>query len=268
MVCKAAEVNDRAALAGAAARRWGYLDILHPPSAALVSELLSEHRLREMAWFTRIAQHVHASHITAALGGEFVWGPADLRLIASRNEYPELADFVDDIAKTTEDANQRQFDSQALEYFLTRITETDPFQIVDPIYAPSLIRFLERSDNIVVRNELLELVDQLVVWARREDIPDAKVADYEKLVEDYRGRLKSLQRGVGIVGAAGAGAIGAQIGVLVAGMHGAVMGGTVGAALGGAVGASHERVAHAMARLFWKEQNRVFLTTESLRKRA
>jgi len=221
--------------------RWAYLDALNPNLSYIASELLEKHQLKEFVSFLRVAKHICASPMTASAGGRFVWGPED---IALRRELGVAHSPTEMLSIT-----------QELEYLLSEISGIRPFDNFNFYDSGKLLEFIDRSDNIAMRDAILKMTDDLVELAAANKISEAKVADYKKMIEDYRSRLtwfrRFTQHGLGAANAI-------AFGVTLSGVGGAILG----YSLGAIIATKQTGIARALYRACNRTADRVITTID------
>jgi hypothetical protein len=256
-IIQRAKVRKLSEVVAVVATRWAYLDVLDPLAATSAAEHFDKVSLRQFISYLNIQKHLSASHITAAIGGQFVAGPADFQVVRSRSQIRN--------ARICEGVNL----PEAIEYLLGELLHIDPMEIVDVRDARVLIRFLSRDENVEIRNAMLDRLSDLARLAWENDITEAAIADYRKLVSDYQVRIRTLAKFGGVVGAG----TGGLLGGVVAGVSGALgylidplmlLEPTVGASAGALL--DGPAMANAIGKACWGRQHRVFLYVDSLKK--
>jgi len=233
-IARISRVRPHTKLEAVTAKRWAYLDALHKPSADQADDFRRQGLVRDMVCYVRAAKHCYASEITAAIGGRFVWGQEDTLL---KEEYEPDEGDAERIDLTEE-----------LEYLLTKIAGIQPFAHLHAVDGKKLLDFLDANDNTAVRDQVLQMSDDLVALAEARQLTEANVMDYQQIVEDYRKRLGGFQLASSVVTQGAAGAAGAGIGFCFAGVFGAMFGGAIAAWVTNAENAS-PRVGRAAFRL-------------------
>lgn len=240
---KTAGASDSGAFARILSHQWSYLNVLNSNAAEPAIELLNNGDLGRLSDYLRIAKHMVASHLTAAIGGEFVWG------IESMVDFERMPEATELVCPESFEAQywKEALNREAMEFALSAIMRISPFQIIDRPDATKLVRFLSNSENVALRDELGRAVPQLVTLARAEQITGSHVQQFQERFEDYKARLAASIEVVNIAGKIGGPVAGAGAGALVT----PLMGGGVGTALaliGQMMGWLIERREHQLAR--------------------
>lgn len=244
-IIEAARTDDLESLPIREARRWAYLDILNPTASTEAAQFLECGQLPQFMSFLRISKHKFASHITAALGGTYVFGPYDFAII--EREGVQLTPLMHHLKFT-----------EAMEYLLAEIADVEPFEKMDAVEEHHLRAFLTRQENIDIRDQIPARLDDLVTWALEEKLDTNKVREFKAMVEDYRNRLKRSKLILGMVGAATLGAFGSVVGPI---------GGTIGGLIGFFAGRSDPLTDFLISKGPTQRRHRAFLYLNNVRKR-
>jgi len=235
-----ARVRPHQKLEQVCATRWAYLDGLEPSTSEVAQDYCNKGLLRELVTYIRIAKHNVASETTAAIGGRFVWGGDDIALREELESPPEVGPTFDI--------------PEELEYLLTEIVGIRPLQPLHDVDSKALLAFLDANDSIEARNRVFDTIDDLVKLAEARRLSEARVQDYKRMVDDYRGRLSRAQLGAAYTLVGAAGLAGAGVGFCFSGVWGAVFGGRLGVGAGRAAGSAAKPLGRLAFRLF--ETNR------------
>lgn len=263
-ICEAANINDPSAFPRAVARRWGYLDVMAQSAAEQASRMFAKGMISELSEFIRIAKHLSASDITAAIGGKFTWGLNDLEILLGHPwiRLPSQSDRKETNERSISDALHKLGKviryPEAMEYLLQEMLSIKPFEVFDSIDAKALTRFLGDDENLERREQIITLTDDLISLALQNSLAQGKVEDFRKLVNDYQKRINYLKTATDVVTSS----ISSATGFLIGGVIGAVMG----AVLGLTASRKSQMVSSALAKIFWGKGQRVIITLQALKR--
>jgi len=211
----------------ALAHRITRLQILDADAARDALEYFESGDLVAFLWVVEVAKR-RTAHITAGGGKKYVWGPLDLALFRE-HRVPRTIPSLPDLRLLYDGS----FLTEAMEYVLGEVLEkTKPFDLLEwYVDGKKLLEFVTRPDNVIARDHLWQILDDLPLLALENGNIDPLVDDYKRLVADYRKRLRELEI---VAGAAARAATGAVVGFLLPG----ALGGALGSLLGSLLAAS------------------------------
>ncbi|MEZ5653730.1 MAG: DUF456 domain-containing protein [Burkholderiaceae bacterium] len=127
---------------GALGRRLGYLRSKDPEIVADIEELCRARRLLELNLNLHAAKHQYISRYTAAIGGDFYWGPMDDQLKAALSTDVSSKDL------------SRYYEPGRMEYLVDRINKIRAYNLPENIGQNALLDILLDADMGRVRDAL------------------------------------------------------------------------------------------------------------------
>lgn len=183
------------------AKWWSYYDTLSPQIANNIENLIQNKNYIEAARYALAMIYSTASPITAALGGEFTWGPKELQRIDSKNTQPFL-ELAQKILQC----------SEAIEYIIREINRVPPLYIQEDWEETPLLRVIKNPNLSAIKSEIHKTIDVLMRLGREGGNPDPTIKDFKRLTQEWQKQLDAYRENTSNAILGIGGIIGATVG--------------------------------------------------------
>jgi len=167
--------------------RWAYLDVLAPHASEYVSQLVADGKLEEASDFIRVTKHVYVSPISAAIGGNFTWGP---------NDIARLETIGSSLAEPIRFSRETHYfqKPERLEFLIQHITGVPRIRVLADCEAQTIVQTLENRELAETKDLFFKTMDVMSKLAQKGEVKTGQVTDWVRLHKEIRRQIRSLQK--------------------------------------------------------------------------